>query len=88
MMFDDLVSKNHIDLPENDIRFIKALIAGDPNICLYAFQGCFSFSAFHITSTEIAIPQRNHFCLKLSQTEGTGLMLTSEYFIHSRIPHL
>jgi len=37
MMFDDLVVKNRIDLPENDIRFIKALIAGDPNICGYAF---------------------------------------------------
>lgn len=33
MMFDDLVSKNNIDMPENDIRFIKALIAGDPGSC-------------------------------------------------------
>jgi len=39
MMFDDLVAKNNIDLPENDILFIKALIAGDPSRCLYAFQG-------------------------------------------------
>ncbi|KAF9651040.1 HD-domain/PDEase-like protein [Thelephora ganbajun] len=33
MMFDDLVVKNNIDLPENDIQFIKALIAGDPSSC-------------------------------------------------------
>lgn len=39
MMFDDLVAKNCIDLPENDTRFIKALIAGDPSSCSYAFQG-------------------------------------------------
>jgi len=38
MMFDDLVAKNNIDLPENDIRFIKALIAGDPSSCSYALQ--------------------------------------------------
>lgn len=37
MMFDDLVAKNGIDLPENDIRFIKALIAGDSSICSCAF---------------------------------------------------
>ena len=41
MMFDDLVVKNNIDLPKSDIRFIKALIAGDPNSCMYAFQGCY-----------------------------------------------
>lgn len=35
MMFDDLVAKNNIDLPKNDIRFIKALIAGDSSGCLY-----------------------------------------------------
>lgn len=34
-MFDDLVAKNNIDLPKNDIRFIKALIAGDSSGCLY-----------------------------------------------------
>lgn len=34
MMFDDLVAKNKINLPENDIRFIKALISGDPGSCL------------------------------------------------------
>jgi len=39
MMFDDLVTKNNIDLPKNDIRFIKALIAGDPDSCLYVLQG-------------------------------------------------
>ncbi|KAF9782073.1 hypothetical protein BJ322DRAFT_1074190 [Thelephora terrestris] len=33
MMFDDLVAKNHIDLPNNDIQFIKALIAGDLSSC-------------------------------------------------------
>lgn len=33
MMFDDLIVKNNIDLPENDVRFIKALIAGDPGRC-------------------------------------------------------
>jgi hypothetical protein len=35
MMFDDLVAKSNIDLPGNDIRFIKALIAGNPSSCLY-----------------------------------------------------
>lgn len=34
-MFDDLVAKNNIDLPENDILFVKALIAGDPGSCSY-----------------------------------------------------
>ncbi len=29
MMFDDLVSKNRIPLPEKDHKFIKALIAGE-----------------------------------------------------------
>lgn len=35
MMFDDLVEKNNIHLPQNDIRFIKSLIAGDHNSCSY-----------------------------------------------------
>jgi hypothetical protein len=43
MMFDDLIAKNNIDLPENDIQFIKALIAGDPSSCLYAFRGYHHF---------------------------------------------
>jgi hypothetical protein len=42
MMFDDLITKNNIDLPENDIRFIKALIAGDPTVAV-RFRGCYAF---------------------------------------------
>jgi len=37
MMFDDLVTKNNIYLPKDDTRLIKALIAGDPDRCSYAF---------------------------------------------------
>lgn len=48
MMFDDLVAKNNIDLPEKDIRFIKALIAGDPSNCSYAFRGYYPFRAFKL----------------------------------------
>lgn len=33
MMFDDLVVKNDVDLTGNDIKFIKALISGDPSSC-------------------------------------------------------
>ena len=64
MMFDDLVTKNNINLPENDIRFIKALIAGNPSSCSYAFRRHFSFSVFDITFPVIATPQRKRFCLK------------------------
>jgi len=46
MMFDDLVAKNNIDLPESDILFIKSLIEGDPGSCLYAIQGGYPSSAF------------------------------------------
>jgi hypothetical protein len=38
MMFDDLVAKNHIDLPNNDTQFIKALIAGDLSSCSYVLE--------------------------------------------------
>jgi hypothetical protein len=87
MMFDDLVAKNNIDLPEMDIQFIKALIAGDPSSCLYAFHGYCFFGAFHVISTGIAILQRNCFCLKSLQTTGTVLTLTSEHLIHFHISH-
>jgi hypothetical protein len=51
MMFDDLVAKNNIYLPENDIRFIKALITGNPGgcSCVYRF---FAHSVF-FTSRDI-----------------------------------
>ena len=32
-MFDALVQENELVLPEDDARFIKALIAGDPGHC-------------------------------------------------------
>ena len=38
MMFDDLVAKNNIYLPENDTRFIKALISGNPCGCSYVYR--------------------------------------------------
>lgn len=34
MMFDALVAQNGIDINERDVKFIKALIAGDPTRCL------------------------------------------------------
>ncbi|KZT23172.1 HD-domain/PDEase-like protein [Neolentinus lepideus HHB14362 ss-1] len=33
MMFDYLVRDNNIDIPEEDVAFVKALIAGDPKRC-------------------------------------------------------
>ncbi|PFH47823.1 hypothetical protein AMATHDRAFT_6386 [Amanita thiersii Skay4041] len=33
MMFDYLVTDNDIQIPDDDVRFIKALIAGDPRKC-------------------------------------------------------
>jgi deoxynucleoside triphosphate triphosphohydrolase SAMHD1 len=41
MMFDDLVSKNDIDISEQDIRFVKALIAGDADRCSYVLYPIF-----------------------------------------------
>jgi hypothetical protein len=35
MMFDDLVKKNDVDMPQEDIDFVKALIAGEPARCGY-----------------------------------------------------
>ena len=87
MMFDDLVAKNNIDLPTNDIIFIKALIAGNPDSCLYALQGCYHSCPFHAVFSEPTTPRRNRFCLKLLQTRGTVLMLTSECLLHSGITH-
>ena len=87
MMFDDLVAKNNIDLPRNDIRFIKALIAGDPNSCLYVLQGCYHFHPFHGIFSETATPRRSRFYLKSLRTRGTVLTLTSEHLLCSRITH-
>lgn len=33
MMFDHLIEKNKIEMCEDDVRFVKALIAGDPSKC-------------------------------------------------------
>ena len=75
MMFDDLVSKNDVDISEQDIRFVKALIAGEPSRCLYASYCAYSRS---VPDTRLsAIHQRSHSCLKLSPTRGTVLMWTS-----------
>ena len=88
MMFDDLVAKNNIDLPKNDIRFIKALIAGDPDSCSYALQGCYHLRPFHAIFSETTTPRRNRFCLTSLQTRGTVSTSTSEHPLHSRITPL
>jgi len=36
MMFDDLIKKNGIEIPDEDAEFIKALIAGEPSRSGYA----------------------------------------------------
>lgn len=33
MMFDTLVRENDLELPEDDVAFVKALIAGDRTKC-------------------------------------------------------
>jgi deoxynucleoside triphosphate triphosphohydrolase SAMHD1 len=35
-MFDDLIKKNGIQIPHEDAKFIKALIAGEPTRSGYA----------------------------------------------------
>lgn len=57
MMFDDLVAKNNIDLPENDIEFIKALIAGDPSSCSCVPQD-FILSVFFMSNFQQQPPPR------------------------------
>ena len=37
MMFDDMVKKYNIDLPPEDVLFIKALIAGDRTRCPWVY---------------------------------------------------
>ncbi|PCH41716.1 hypothetical protein WOLCODRAFT_71312 [Wolfiporia cocos MD-104 SS10] len=43
MMFDDLVEDNEIEISEEDVSFIKALIAGDPKRCLRKDEKPFLF---------------------------------------------
>lgn len=88
MMFDNLVAKNNIDLPENDAQFIKALIAGDPSVCSYAFQGCYAFRVFHTTFPGTATHRRNRSCLKSLQTSATASTLISQSLLHFHITHL
>jgi hypothetical protein len=48
MMLDDMVQVYNIDLASADVRFIKALIAGDPNrvSCVYGYLVAVSFLTY------------------------------------------
>jgi hypothetical protein len=41
MMLDALVKENNIEIPQADLDFIKALIAGDKDRCPYALFSCY-----------------------------------------------
>jgi len=72
VMFDDLVAKNNIDLPENDIKFIKALIAGDPSSCSYVSHG-FVLSVFSCRISSNNHPQEKPFLFDIVANKRNGI---------------
>jgi hypothetical protein len=58
MMLDYLVKDNDIHIAEEDLVFIKALIAGDPKRCRYAFYLCVATGSNHLISTYPSQPEK------------------------------
>ena len=73
MMFDHLVEDNEIDINDVDRAFIKALIACQPEKCLYV---CHSVDLVTISRSSSG-RKRNPSCLKLFRTIEMGLTSTS-----------
>jgi hypothetical protein len=70
MMFDDMVKSNNIPIDDEDIRFVKALIAGDPEKCRLVQQG----SVFNVGySPTTSVLQRNVSSSTLSPTSEMEL---------------
>jgi hypothetical protein len=77
MMLDYLVKDNDINIVEEDLVFIKALIAGEPKRCRYAVFSA-PTGAKHLYPHTSA-NQKSHFCLRLYAIIEMESMWTSMF---------
>lgn len=79
MMFDDMIKQYDLDIPPDEVQFIKALIAGEDGEgfrCRSAF--CSSSGSSHVYLCAVT---RSRSCSRSLLTRGTASMWTSKFTV-------